>query len=96
MATKTKYDVPDELFSDLPRRLKPKDLIDLGIRSRSQINRDIASGRLPAYKVGGRIFILKADVLALVRPVRSGMSAPVVARTDRAISDPGALGGDAA
>lgn len=69
MATKTV--VPDDLFPDLPDPITPKDLIDRGIRSRSQLNRDIAAGRLPAYRLGQRLFIRKADVLALVRPVRS-------------------------
>lgn len=70
MATKQDL-VPDALLADLPDRLTVKDLADRGIRSRSTTNRDIAAGRLPAYRIGGRIFILKADVLALVRPVRS-------------------------
>ena len=60
-----------DLFPNLSDPCTPKDLIDQGIRSRSTINRDIAAGRLPAYRLGGRLFIRKADVLALVRPVRS-------------------------
>jgi len=71
MATKKNVPhVPDELLADLPDRLTPNDLIAAGLRSRSQINRDIASGRLRAYKIGSRIFITKSDVVALVQPVR--------------------------
>lgn len=69
MAIKTT--IPPDLLDDLPNRLTVKDLTDAGIRSRSQINRDIAAGRLPAYKLGQRIFLRKSDVLALIRPVRS-------------------------
>ena len=64
-------DTSIDLFPSLPDPCTPAHLIDQGIRSRSTINRDIASGRLPAYRLGGRLFIRKADVLALVRPVRS-------------------------
>ena len=66
-----KNTIPDDLFNDLPERCTPKDLIDRGIRSRSQIGRDIAAGRLPAYRLGQRLFIRRSDVIALVQPVRS-------------------------
>lgn len=62
--------IPD-LWPDLPDTMPLKDAIDRGIRSRSQFNRDIASGRLPAYRLGQRLFIRKCDLLALVQPVRS-------------------------
>ncbi len=68
MATKH---TPEDLFPGLPDPCTPSDLIDRGIRSRSQIGRDIAAGKLPAYRLGQRLFIRKADVLALVQPVRS-------------------------
>lgn len=67
----TKIDLtPVDLWPDLPDPCTPPDLIDRRIRSRSQLNRDIAAGKLPAYKVGGRIWIRKADVLALVTRIR--------------------------
>ncbi len=71
MGTRPPTQVPADLLGDLPDRLTPKDLIEGGIRSRSQINRDIAAGKLPAFRIGSRIFIRKADVLALMQPVRS-------------------------
>lgn len=70
MATKH---TPEDLFPNLPDPCTPNDLINHTppIRSRSQIGRDIAAGKLPAYRLGQRLFIRKADVLALVQPVRS-------------------------
>jgi hypothetical protein len=62
---------PIDLFPDMPDPVTPVWLIDHGIRSRSQLRRDTASGRLPCYKLGSRIFIRKADLLALVERVRS-------------------------
>ena len=62
---------PLDLWPDLPDPCTPKDIIDRGIRSRSQLNRDIAAGRLNAYRLGQRIFIRRADLLALVKPVRA-------------------------
>lgn len=67
---KSTLEIPD-LFPRLPDPCTPNDLIDQGIRSRSTLNRDIASGRLPAYRLGGRLFIRKADVLAMVVPVKT-------------------------
>jgi hypothetical protein len=58
-----------DLFADLPDTCTINDL--RGIRSRSQLNRDIAAGRLPAYRLGQRLFIKKSDLLALIQPVRS-------------------------
>ncbi len=62
--------VPD-LFPELPERLTLKDIEQAHIRSRAQLDRDIAAGRLRAYKLGGRVFVTKADLLAMVRPVRA-------------------------
>lgn len=69
MANNTANSVPD-LWPDLPETFPLGDIIGRGIRSRSQLNRDIAAGRLPAYKLGHRIFVRKSDLLALVQPVR--------------------------
>lgn len=63
--------VPADLFAELPERLTIKDIADARIRSRAQLDRDIAAGRLPAYRIGRRIFIHKADLIALVQPVRA-------------------------
>lgn len=71
MATKTNASIPADLFPGLPDPCTPKDLIGRRIRSRSQIDRDIAAGRLPAYRLGSRLFFRRDDVLALVKPVRS-------------------------
>jgi hypothetical protein len=62
--------VPD-LWPDLADTFPVSEIIDRRIRSRSQLSRDIAAGRLPAFKLGKRIFIRKADLLALVKPVRA-------------------------
>ncbi len=66
-----KHSAPVDLFPDMPDPVTPVWLDDNGIRSRSQLRRDIASGRLPCYKLGSRMFIRKADLLALVERVRS-------------------------
>jgi hypothetical protein len=66
----SKNAMPD-LWPDLPDTCTIADLVERGIRSRSQLNRDIAAGKLPAYRLGQRLFIRRADVLALVQPVRA-------------------------
>ena len=60
-----------DFFPDMPDPVTPKWLIDRGIRSRSQLSRDMASGALPSYKIGSRIFIRKQDINNLIRKVRS-------------------------
>lgn len=64
--------LPDQvdIFPVLDDPTTPTQIEKAGYRSRSQLDRDIASGRLRAYKLGGRIFIRKSDFLAMVQPVR--------------------------
>ena len=69
-APKVGATTPD-LFPDLPDPVTPGEIIAAGIRSRSQLNRDISAGKLRAYKVGSRLFIAKGDLLSMVQPVRA-------------------------
>jgi hypothetical protein len=67
----TNAPTPIDLWPELPASMTPRQIIDAGIRSRTQLHRDIASGDLPAYKLGGRIWIQKADLMAMVRPIKA-------------------------
>lgn len=65
------HDPREDLFKQIPDPATIRDITASGLRSRSSLNRDIASGRLPAYKIGKRLFVRRADLIALVEPVRS-------------------------
>lgn len=60
-----------DLFPELPDPATPNELAEHTPWSRRTIDRKIAEGTLPAYKLGKRVLIRKADVLALVKPVRA-------------------------
>ncbi len=70
MSKQPTIDVPD-LWPDLPESFPITVVTARKIRSRSQLNRDIAAGRLPAYKMGSKIWVRKSDLLAMLTRVRS-------------------------
>jgi excisionase family DNA binding protein len=57
-------------FPDMPDTLTPAQLVQYLPQSRRTIDRWIAEGTLPAYRLGGRVLLRKADVIALVRRVK--------------------------
>lgn len=70
MTTRYSDDVA-EMFADMPDTLTPAELTTYLPQSRRTIDRWIAEGTLRAYRLGGRVLVRKADLLALVRLVRA-------------------------
>jgi excisionase family DNA binding protein len=60
-----------DLYPDMPDTLTPAQLTTWLPQSRRTVDRWIAEGSLPAFRLGGRLLIRKADVLAMARPVRA-------------------------
>ena len=63
-------DIPD-LFPDLPDPATPAQIVEATPWARRTLDRHIASGRLPAYRLGNRLLIRKSDLLGLVEKVRA-------------------------
>ena len=62
--------IPD-LFPGLPDSATPDQIAEHTPWARRPIDRKIASGELPAYRLGRRVLVRKADLLALIQPVRA-------------------------
>lgn len=62
--------IPD-LFPDLPDPATPAQIVEATPWARRTLDRHIASGRLPAYRLGNRLLIRKCDLLGLVEKVRA-------------------------
>jgi len=60
-----------DMFPDMPDTLTPAQLTTYLPQARRTIDRWIAEGTLPAYRLGGRLLVRKADVLAMARPVKA-------------------------
>lgn len=60
-----------DLFPDLPDTFTAAEGAKHVPQSRRTLDRWVAEGILPAYRFGGRVLIRKADLLALVQPVRA-------------------------
>lgn len=58
-------------FPSMPDPVTPAQLPDYLPQSRRTIDRWIHEGTLPAFRIGGRVLIRKADVIAMLKPVRA-------------------------
>ncbi len=63
--------IPEDLFPGLPDPAGPDQIAEHTPWARRTIDRKIASGELPAYRLGRRVLVRKADLLALIQPVRA-------------------------
>ncbi len=57
-------------WPDAPRTLDVQQVQQLTGRGQRTIRRWIADGDLPAYRLGGRVVVMKHDLLGMLTPIR--------------------------